>query len=59
MVQDPTHVLWFGYGDKPYDEDLYHSICSKALFQKMNYKSPSATSPVPGSFADHLLAPYR
>lgn len=59
LVQDPTHVLWFGHADDPYDEDLFHSICSQALFQKMNFKSASATSPVPGSFADHILAPYR
>ena len=59
LVQDPTHVLWNDYADKPYDEALLHEICGKALFQKTNYKSPSATSPVPGSFADHILAPYR
>lgn len=59
LVQDPTHVLWFGHSDDPYDEDLIHSVCAEALFQKMNYKSPAATAPVPGSIADHLLAPYR
>ena len=59
LVQDPTHVLWYDYADKPYDEALVHAVCSKALFQKLDYKFPSATNPVPGSFADHLLAPYR
>ena len=59
LVQDPTHVLWYDYADKPFDEALLHEICAKALFQKLNYKSPSASNPVPGSFADHLLAPYR
>ena len=59
LVQDPTHLLWYGYADKPYDEALLHAICAKALFQKTGFKSSSATSPVPGSFADHLLAPYR
>ena len=59
LVQDPTHVLWNDYADEPYDEALLHEICGKALFQKTNYKSASAASPVPGSFADHLLAPYR
>jgi hypothetical protein len=59
LIQDPTHLLWYGYADKPYDEALLHAICAKALFQKTNYKSASAMNPVPGSFADHILAPYR
>ena len=59
LVQDPTHLLWYDYADKPFDEALLHEICAKALFQKLNYKTPSAANPVPGSFADHLLAPYR
>lgn len=59
LVQDPTHVLWHDYADKPYDEELLHTICAGALFQKTNYKSASVTNPVPGSFADHILAPYR
>ena len=59
LVQDPTHVLWHGYADKPYEEALLHAICAEALFQKTDYKSQSAANPVPGSFADHLLAPYR
>ena len=59
LVQDPTHVLWHEYADQPYDEERMHAICAEALFQKLNYKSPSALNPVPGSFADHILAPYR
>ena len=59
LVQDPTHVLWPGYADKPYEEALLHAICAEALFQKTDFKSASAANPVPGSFADHILAPYR
>ena len=59
LVQDPTHALWYDYADQPFDEVLLHEICAKALFQKLDYKFPSASNPVPGSFADHLLAPYR
>ena len=59
LVQDPTHVLWFVYADKPYDETLLHEICAQAVFQKFDYKSPYAKAPIPGSFAEHLLAPYR
>ena len=59
LIQDSTHVLWYEYADRPYDEDRLHAICAEALFQKLNYKTPSASKPVPGSFADHILAPYR
>ena len=59
LVQDPTHTLWYGYADKPFEETLLHAVCSEALFQKTNYKSSSASNPVSGSFADHILAPYR
>ena len=59
LIQDPTHVLWYQYADQPFDEARMRAICAEALFQKLNYKAPSASNPVPGSFADHLLAPYR
>ena len=59
LIQDPTHVLWYEWADRPYDEEGLHAICAGALFQKTDYKSSAATSPVPGSFADVLLAPYR
>ena len=58
-VQDPTHILWYDYADKPFDEEVLHAVCAKALFQKTDFKSSSAANPVPGSFADHILAPYR
>ena len=58
-VQDPTHVLWYQYADLPYDETRMREICAEALFQKTSYKSESAMNPVPGSFADHILTPYR
>lgn len=59
LVQDPTHVLWYEWADRPYDEEQLHTICAGAIFQKTDYKSAAASSPVPGSFADHILAPYR
>ena len=59
LGQDPTHVLWYEYADQPYDEARLHAICAEALFQKTSYKCEAAVSPVPGSFADHILAPYR
>ena len=59
LVQDPTHVLWYEWADRPYDEAKLHEICARALFQKTDYKSSSARNPIPGSFADTMLAPYR
>ena len=59
LIQDPTHVLWYDWADRPYDEAGLHAICAGALFQKTDYKTSAATGPVPGSFADILLAPYR
>ena len=55
--QEPTHRLWHGSADLPYDAQLFDEICRGALFQKTDYKSPSARSPRPGSMADHLLRP--
>ena len=59
LDQDPTHVLWYDWADRPYDEAKLHEICAPALFQKTDYKTSSARNPIPGSFADILLAPYR
>lgn len=58
-VQDPTHVLWYQYADRPYDEALLHDICAEALFQKTSYKMEPAVNPVPGSFADRLIDTFR
>lgn len=54
-VQDPTHLLWYQYGDQPFDEKVYDELASMALFQKTDYKSPRSRNPIPGSFAEHLL----
>lgn len=54
-VQDPTHLLWYQYGDQPFDEKVYGELASMALFQKTDYKSPRSRNPIPGSFAEHLL----
>ncbi|MCF0177691.1 MAG: hypothetical protein HUJ90_03615 [Bacteroidales bacterium] len=54
-VQDPTHQLWFTYGNATYNEKEWHRIVSEAIFQKTEYKSAMASDPKPGSFAEHLL----
>ena len=58
-VQDPTHAVWFGGADKPFDADAFAAMTSAALFQKTEYKSRNATSPVPGSYADVMMGMYR
>ena len=56
-TQDPTHELWFVAADQPYDAQHFDTICAGALFQKTDYKSRPAVSPLPGSMADYLLRP--
>ena len=58
VVQDPTHTVWFGNADKPYDPVLLRKLCSEAVFQKTEYKSSCARSPRPGSVAWKLMGMY-
>lgn len=51
--QDPTHALWWGYHDKPFDKKLFDELTSGAFFQKLTYGQ--AQNPIPGSFADAIL----
>lgn len=53
--QDATHVLWHQCSGEPYTPDRFDSICSSALFQKTDYKSPDALNPKPGSIAEFIL----
>ena len=58
LIQDPTHRLWWKYRDKPFDPDIFKKETSGAFFQKIEYKSASALSPVKGSFADIMTDMY-
>lgn len=55
IQQDPTHVLWFQNADKAFDSAAFDEITSQALFQKTEYKSRNATSPIPGSYSDVMM----
>ena len=55
LSQDPTHARWFDNADKQFDQKLLDSLSEAALFQKTEYKSESALSPKPGSFAEVLV----
>ena len=51
--QDPTHILWAEYRDKPFDQKVFDDLTSNAFFQKTTYRG--AGNPVPGSFADVII----
>lgn len=51
--QDPTHMLWWDYRDKPFDKDTFDRVTSGAFFQKLTYRG--SDRPVSGSFADVMI----
>ena len=51
--QDPTHMLWWDYRDKPFDKDTFDRVTAGAFFQKLTYRG--SDRPVPGSFADVMI----
>lgn len=55
VIQDPTHTIWFEHASDPYDEALFNSLASAAVFQKTEFKSENARNPKPGTFAEKLI----
>ena len=53
VLQDGTHMLWWGYKDKHFDEVLFKTIIKDAFFQKTTYRN--LDNVVPGSFADKII----
>lgn len=53
VSQEPTHVLWWAYQNKPFDKKLFKELTSGAFFQKTTYRGTD--NPVPGSFADVMI----
>ena len=53
VAQDPTHALWWGYQDKPFDKKVFDEVTSGAFFQKTTYRG--SDNPIPGSFADEMI----
>ena len=53
--QDPTHALWWAYGDKPFNQETFDNVTSGAFFQKTTYNSPWVKNIVPGTFADEMV----
>lgn len=55
VEQDPTHILWFRHRDEPFSQELFDEVKACSFFQKTEYKSRSASDPVPGSFAETIM----
>ncbi len=55
ISQNPTHSLWWDYGDRPFDPETFERLTSSSMFQKTTFKSDTARTPVPGSFADEMI----
>jgi len=56
ICHDCTHtVRWWGYWNKPFNEDVYHQLASEGAFQKLEYRSTFAKNPRPGTFADYFV----
>jgi len=53
--QDPTHALWWAYGDKPFNQKIFDEVTSGSFFQKTTYNSPWVKKIVPGTFADVMV----
>ena len=53
VPQEPTHVLWWAYQNKPFDKKLFKELTSGAFFQKTTYRGTD--NPVPGSVADVMI----
>ena len=51
--QEPTHALWWGYHNKPFDKKKFKELTSYSFFQKTTYDQ--AKNPIPGSFADVMI----
>lgn len=56
--QDPTHTVWDAHKDEPFSAEWFGVMTGDAFFQKTEYKTASARSPVPGSVADILSNMY-
>ena len=53
--QDPTHALWWAYGDKPFNQKIFDKVTAESFFQKTTYNSPWAKNVVSGTFADVMI----
>ena len=52
VLQDGTHMLWWGHKDEPFDKKRFKEITKDAFFQKTTFRGLEV---VPGSFADEMI----
>ena len=55
--QDPTHMLWWDYHNKPFDKKQFDEVTSGAFFQKLTYRG--SENPAPGTYADEIIKMYK
>lgn len=55
--QDPTHMLWWDYHNKPFDAKQFKKVTSGSFFQKLTYRG--SEKPVPGTYADEIINMYK
>ena len=55
--QDPTHMLWWDYHNKPFDKKQFDKVTSGAFFQKLTYRG--SENPAPGTYADEIIKMYK
>ncbi len=53
ISQDPTHVLWAEYRNKPFNQAEFDKMAKDACFQKLTYRG--SDNLVPRSFADVMV----
>lgn len=54
-AQDPTHAVWWGYGRKPFDPEVWARVTADSWFQKTAAKSGWAVNPPAGSVAEEMI----
>ncbi|MBO4480034.1 MAG: hypothetical protein J5742_00215 [Alphaproteobacteria bacterium] len=53
--QTPTHALWWAYGAKPFNQEVFDKVTSGSFFQKTTYNSPWVKDIQEGTFADVMV----
>lgn len=55
--QDPTHMLWWDYHNKPFNQKEFDKVTSGAFFQKLTYRG--SDKPAPGTYAEKIINMYQ
>lgn len=55
--QDPTHMLWWDYHNKPFNKEEFDRVTSGAFFQKLTYRG--SEKPEAGTYAEEIINMYK